>query len=153
MPGLYTDGMELWDGDTSILGTDAGIPLDTDYPEGGAPQTVLASLQQLGAGGSIALTDAATIATNAALGNNFYVVLGGNRTLGNPTNLQDGRTYKWKVRQDATGNRTLAYGSKFIFPGGAPTASTGANATDLIIGTYFAITDQILAVMTKAYAA
>ena len=33
----------------------------------------------------IGLTDAATIAVDMSLGNNFSVTLGGNRTLGNPT--------------------------------------------------------------------
>lgn len=153
MPGLYTtDGMETWDGDTSILGADAGIPLDTDYPEGGAPQTVKMTPSQMGFGGAIALTDAATIATNGALGRLFSVTLGGNRTLANPTNLQDGKEYIWKITQDGTGNRTLAYGNKFLFPGGAPTASTGANAIDVIRSIYSAVTDKLYAVMTKAYA-
>jgi hypothetical protein len=38
---------------------------------------------------SVALTDASTVATNAALGNEFRVTLGGNRTLGNPTNAAE----------------------------------------------------------------
>lgn len=79
-----------------------------------------------------ALTDAATITTDASLSNTFTVTLGGNRTLANPTNLVAGSFYTWRVRQDATGGRTLAFGSAFVFPSGVPTLSTAANKRDLI---------------------
>jgi len=82
------------------------------------------------------LTDAANIATDCNLGNVHEVVLDGNRTLDNPTNLVSGNTYIWIVKQDATtGSRTLAYGTAFLFPGGtAPTLSTAINSVDLICG-------------------
>ena len=41
----------------------------------------------------VTLTDAATIATDANLSNTFTVTLGGNRTLGNPTNMTNGAIY------------------------------------------------------------
>ena len=86
---------------------------------------------------SVALTDGATINTDAALSNKFRVTLGGNRTLANPTNLADGQPAQWRVIQDATGSRTLAYGSAFKWPGGtAPTLTTAANAVDLICCEY-----------------
>lgn len=88
-------------------------------------------------GTTSALVDAATIATDASLANTFTVTLGGNRTLGLPTNLVAGTQYTWIVTQDGTGNRTLAYNSVFDFPGGtAPTLSTGANDVDLLQGVY-----------------
>lgn len=84
----------------------------------------------------VALTDAATIATDASLSNIFTVTLGGNRTLGNPTNLVAGKTYVWHITQDGTGSRLLSYASNFKFPGGtAPTLSTAAAAVDVIVGT------------------
>jgi hypothetical protein len=86
---------------------------------------------------SVALTDAANIATDASLGNVFTVTLAGNRTLDNPTNLVAGGVYRWVITQDATGTRTLAYGTAFKWPGGtAPTLSTGANAIDTIEAVY-----------------
>lgn len=63
----------------------------------------------------VALTDAATIATDASLGNHFRVTLGGNRTLGNPTNPTDGQRILWEIIQDATGSRTLAFDTAFAF--------------------------------------
>ena len=81
------------------------------------------------------LTDATTIATDCDNGNVFKVTLAGNRTLGAPTNQQDGATYIWRIIQDGTGTRTLSYNSAFKFPGGtAPTLSTGAGDVDIITG-------------------
>lgn len=61
------------------------------------------------------LTDAATIATDASLANSFRVTLGGNRTLGNPTNPTSGQRVIWQVTQDSTGTRTLAADTAFAF--------------------------------------
>lgn len=83
----------------------------------------------------VALSDAASIATDASLSNIFTVTLGGNRALANPTNLVAGKTYIWVITQDGTGSRTLAFGSSFLFPGGsAPTLTTAAGSVDLIVG-------------------
>lgn len=69
------------------------------------------------------LTDAATISVDMSYAN-FNVTLGGNRTLGVPTNLTAGQSGVITVRQDATGARTLAYAWPYVFPGGAaPTLS------------------------------
>jgi len=63
--------------------------------------------------GTAALTDAATIATNAALGNQFTVTLAGNRTLGNPTNPSNRQKVTWILKQDSTGGRTITLDTKF----------------------------------------
>ena len=101
----------------------------------------------------VALTDAASIATDASLSNTFTVTLGGNRTLANPTNMTNGAIYTWRVRQDGTGSRTLAYGSKFKWPEGtAPVLTTTASATDFISGQYFSDTDTLLCVAQLGFA-
>ena len=80
------------------------------------------------------LTDAASIAIDMGLGNNFAITLAGNRTLSAPTNVTPGQTGYIYVVQDGTGSRTLAFNSAYIFVSGtAPTMSTGANAIDLLI--------------------
>lgn len=85
--------------------------------------------------GEAALADAATVATDASLGNVFTVTLGGNRTLGAPTNLAAGATYLWRITQDGGGSRTLAYNAAFKFPGGlAPVLTTAAGSIDIISG-------------------
>lgn len=92
----------------------------------------------------IALTDAATIATNCNLGNVFDVTLGGNRTLGNPTNPKDGAKYVWRLRQDGTGNRTIALDTKFRLGADitAVTLSTAAGKTDYLGAIYHAADDK-----------
>lgn len=83
-----------------------------------------------------ALTDAASIATDASKSDVFTVTLGGNRTLANPTNLAPGQEITVIVTQDATGSRTLAYGNLWTFAGGAPTLTLTANAVDMLQGRY-----------------
>lgn len=79
------------------------------------------------------LTDAATISWNASANQVTKVTLGGNRTMGAPTNLVAGAFYSLMIIQDATGSRTLAWNSVFKFTSGvAPTLTTTANAKDLI---------------------
>ena len=81
----------------------------------------------------ITLTDGATITPDFSQGNNFSVVLGGNRTLANPTGITTGQTGVIYIVQDGTGSRTLGIGSHFHFSGGtAPTFTTTANAVDAI---------------------
>jgi hypothetical protein len=81
----------------------------------------------------VSLTDAATIAVDLSLGNNFSVTLGGNRTLGAPTNQTAGQSGVIVVTQDSTGSRTLAYNSVYKFAGGtAPTLTTTASAVDVL---------------------
>ncbi len=80
------------------------------------------------------LTDGATIAVDLSLANNHTVTLGGNRTLGNPTNAEPGQTGSIFIVQDGTGSRTLTPAANWHFAkGGAhPTFSTAANAVDRI---------------------
>lgn len=77
----------------------------------------------------VALTDGATIATNAALSNVFTVTIAGNRTLSNPTNLVAGQFITWQLKEDATGSRTLALDTNFnLINGGTFAMNSAANA-------------------------
>ena len=80
-----------------------------------------------------ALTDAATIAVNAAVANGFTVTLAGNRILGNPTGVLAGQHLEFAITQDGTGSRTLTYGANYKWSGGvAPVLTTTAAATDVL---------------------
>jgi hypothetical protein len=80
------------------------------------------------------LSDAATITPDFAAANHFSVTLGGNRTLANPTNVIAGQSGVIFITQDATGSRTLSYGSDWDFStGSAPTLTTTANAKDALV--------------------
>jgi hypothetical protein len=83
-----------------------------------------------------ALADAATITVDASQSNVFTVTLGGNRTLGNPTNLVAGEPVTFIVSQPAIGgtyNYTLAYSGDYAWLSGvAPILNTGAGAKTTI---------------------
>ena len=97
------------------------------------PATLLSNNQVWSAADQVALVDGATIAVDMGTFLNASVTLGGNRTLGNPTNTKVGQTGYIRIVQDATGSRTLAYGSNWEFGGGvAPVLTTTADAVDIL---------------------
>ena len=99
----------------------------------------------------VSLTDAASVAVNMALGNNFALTLAGNRTLGAPAGVTPGQSGHIYLVQDGTGSRTLAFANAYVFISGtAPTLSTGANAVDLLV--YNAqTTTAISTIVVKAF--
>lgn len=79
------------------------------------------------------LTDGATITPDFSSSCNFTVTLGGNRTMASPTNAVAGQSGSLFIVQDATGGRTLTWGSNWKWQSGAaPTLSTAANAVDRV---------------------
>lgn len=81
----------------------------------------------------VTLTDAATIAVDMSTFLNGTVTLGGNRTLGAPSNTKVGQSGVIYIVQDGTGSRTLAYNSAYKFAGGtAPVLTTTAAAVDAL---------------------
>ena len=79
------------------------------------------------------LTDGATITPDLATSCNFTVTLGGNRALANPSNPVAGQSGSIFIVQDATGSRTLTWGTSWEFPAGtAPTLTTTASAVDRV---------------------
>ena len=100
----------------------------------------------------VALTDAATIAVDASLSNVFTVTLGGNRTLGQPTNPTDGQSITIFITQDGTGSRTLAYHADWLFAGGTdPTLTTTAAAVDVLSAVYNGATTKWYGVLNRAF--
>lgn len=93
------------------------------------PQTFTAAQR----GAIVPLTYAATVNPDFNLGNNFAMQLTGNLTLGTPLNLTPGQEGSIRLRQDATGSRTLAVAWGYTFSSGAaPSLSTaGGTADDL----------------------
>lgn len=132
-------------GTPALQGTDTntGIYYGADVIYGSANGTQKLRVDSTGiyapanaAAAIIGLTDAATIAVDMSLGNNFSVTLGGNRTLGNPTGLTAGQSGVIFITQDSTGSRTLAYSSYWDFPNAVtPVLTTTASAVDVLIYT------------------
>jgi hypothetical protein len=88
------------------------------------------------------LTDAATIAVDASLGNDFRVTLGGNRTMGTPSNPANGDQIIFQVTQGAGGPWSITWGSGYQFSAGLPqpSLSTTSGQTDLLGFVYNATT-------------
>jgi hypothetical protein len=119
---------------TGILKGTSGVvsvaTAGTDYAGISNVQTFTAGQR----GGVSALTSAATITPNLATANNFSLTLDTNATLANPTNIVAGQSGVILITQDATGSRTLAYGTYWKFAGGtAPTLTTTASAVDALV--------------------
>ena len=96
----------------------------------------------------VELTDAAQIAINASLGNDFRVTLQGNRTLANPTNPTDGQKIVVQVTQGSGGPYTLSFGTAYGFAAALPSPelSTAAGSTDLLAFIYNAGMEEWLLV-------
>jgi len=120
----------------SLTGTGTYLPLT--FLVGGSERARIATsgrftTNKAANGIVVALTDGATITPDFDAANFFSVTLGGNRTLANPTNLTAGQSGVIVITQDATGSRTLAYGSNWKFSsGGAPTLTLTAGAVDVL---------------------
>jgi hypothetical protein len=84
----------------------------------------------------VVLTDAATVAINAALGNHFRLTatsgIGATRALGAPTNAADGQKILIEYVQDGTGSRALTFNAIYNFGTdvASPTLSTAASKRD-----------------------
>lgn len=122
--------------ETTLAVTDPTADRTVTLPDATGTVALLSLAQSYTAqqrGAITALTDGATITPDFAVANNFSVILGGNRTLANPTNLTAGASGCIWITQDGTGSRTLAFGSQFDFTGGtAPTLTTTAAAVDCL---------------------
>lgn len=96
-------------------------------------------------GTPVALTDAATIAVDASLGNLFRVTLGGNRTMGVPSTPSDGQRILFELIQDGTGSRTITWSSStggYAFDTPTPVLNTTAGARDFIAFVYNATANK-----------
>lgn len=81
----------------------------------------------------VALTDAATVDVDMSAGINFSLTIGGNRTLGAPTNTKNGQAGEIIITQDGTGSRTLAFHANWKFEAGVDgILSTAAGAVDVL---------------------
>jgi hypothetical protein len=81
----------------------------------------------------VSVADTANIVLDFANGYNFTVTLGGNRMLGNPTNVRAGQPGgRIRVVQDGGGNRTLTFDTNWKREGGAPSLTTTGGAQDFI---------------------
>lgn len=91
-----------------------------------------------------ALTDAATINTDAARGNKFTVTIAASRTMAAPTNPSDGQTIEYIITQGGTGSNTITWDPAFHAGTTVdfPTLSTAVGKRDRITFEYTSATQQ-----------
>jgi hypothetical protein len=150
-------GIGTWAANSAkLIVSGGGVGIGTNTPVGGLAVmngnvgvgtcSPVNTLQVKGSftAGTVTLTDAATIATDASLGNLFRVTLGGNRTLGNPTNGVDGQKVTWELIQDGTGSRTITLDTKFALGSdiASVTLTTTATKRDFLGAIYNASQDK-----------
>ncbi|WP_419827654.1 hypothetical protein [Sphingomonas sp.] len=144
--GTFTD----W---TVSLGPPVFFPAATaaQLLAGASDLVALTPAALFAASAPVALADAATVTPDLGVGLNFSLTLGGNRTLATPANAKPGQSGVIVLTQDATGNRSLAYGSAWKFAGGAPALTAAAGAVDAL--SYFVVTPTlILCTVARAFA-
>jgi hypothetical protein len=96
-----------------------------------------------------ALTYASTVTPDLATSNNFSVTLTGNVILANPTNIVPGQSGVIVITQDATGSRTISFGTYWKFSNATvPVLTTTANAVDYLTY-YVADSTKILGSLIK----
>lgn len=142
-PGLVWRG--VWSGSTTYATNDAvyyqgSAFIATAGVTGTAPGAVASPnspwqvLSGIRPGAAVALTDGATITVNSDTTDTGKVTIAGNRTMAAPTGTPyGGQRLILRIKQDATGSRTITWNSVFRFPGGTPpTLTTTASKTDYL---------------------
>ena len=114
---------------TAVVGTAAAAMVAKAAPAQAATTTEQGAVAPT----VVSLTDAATIAVDASLGNDFRVTIGANRTMGNPANPTDGQQIIFQITQGAAGS-AITWGSSYEFSDDLPqpTLSTNQGQTDLL---------------------
>lgn len=91
---------------------------------------------------------ASSVALDFSTGFNFKIVLTGNLTLANPTNVKQGQSGIIILQQDATGGRTTTLGSNFKTANAiAPNFVTTSNAVNVISYTVVSSTFIVISVL------
>ena len=126
---------------TASAGTNTTQIATTAYVQGEsfAKTNVAQSFTKGQRGTPVALTDAASVAVDLSLGNNFTLLctssVGATRALANPTNAVAGQTGLITVTQASGGGNALTFSGNYKFAGGstaAPSLTTTANAVDVL---------------------
>jgi hypothetical protein len=82
--------------------------------------------------GVVTLAWASTVTPDAALGGHFRCTLAGATTIDAPVSPQDGQKITFELIQDATGGRTVTWGTGFQFgTAGTPALSSAPAKRDL----------------------
>ena len=125
----------------SVTGS-GNVQADTVDPNG--PWGIAQALASRGGGPAVVtLTDDATVAVNAAAGNDFRLLTtsgtGNTRIIGTPSNAADGKVITVSITQDTTGNRQVTWAAGWqLADNYTPILSTAPGFTDIFTFAYHA---------------
>jgi hypothetical protein len=106
------------------------------YRNNTAGSLALSPEQVWTASAEVAPTFGATVTLDLNSGFNFAFTATSNFTLANPTNAKVGQSGYIRIQQDATGSRTITFGTAWDFPLNMSKAlSTAANSVDVLFYT------------------
>ena len=133
--GAPSSKLQISAGGNISVGTAATIFANGNATYSGISTFVRVSLT--GASESAITTQAATAGGTTTLdmntSDNWIITMGGNTTIGDPSNEKVGQTGSIWLVQDGTGSRTAAWNSAFKWVGGtAPTLTTTASMIDRV---------------------
>lgn len=75
-----------------------------------------------------------SLALDANEGSSFYIVLSGNVTMNNPTNLKSGQVINFAFVQPAGGGKTISWSGNFVFPDGQVPLVTSSSGAYALVG-------------------
>lgn len=118
----------------SVAGRAGAVVLAAADVTNAADVTAQNTFQKTAAATIQSITYAATVTLDLTQGNDAAIPLNGNVTLANPSAMTVGSSGHIKLTQDATGSRTITWGSYWKFgAAGTPALSTAANAVDVLM--------------------
>ncbi len=135
-PANYINFLPATDGNhpsVRAAGEDTNVDLNLTAQGIGTIRPTNAVVEQV-----TALSDGATVATDASLGNVFTLTTTQNFTLNSPTNATNGQKVIWRIRQDGGGTNTITLGAAFRLGADitAITLSTAGDKTDYLYAMY-----------------
>jgi hypothetical protein len=120
---------------TSAMGVAAAIAATEAISSSTSPAGASTTIEQGAVAPAVVfLTDAATIAVDASLGNDYRLTIATSRTMGNPSKAADGQQVIFQITQGPSGSAAITWGSGYEFSTGLPqpALSTAAGQTDVL---------------------
>lgn len=129
----------------SVTQTDSNLVVNLAVPGSGSSLALPNSWLRAQRAVPVGLADSPTQTIDLSLSNNFSLVLGGNRTLANPTGLLPGQAGQIVVTQGDPGGWVLTYGAVWKFRLGIPPVlSTTPGAMDIL--SYYVVDTSRIAI-------
>lgn len=103
---------------------------------------------------TVAAGSSGVIAIDAHASNNFSVLMTGDVTIANPSNLMAGQVLRLTVCQDNVGGHAVTWGNRWRFAGGVtPMISADPDTADIVTATYDGRTGLLFCTIVQGFSA